>query len=599
MSTSTSSRTLTLEVVSLVGLKFGGHLAGDVLSPAGTQVKGLKPYLNLSVGPLSTTLPSERGKWTTSFRYYSEPEVRFCALHQRGERRAAHNDEVLGDAVLQLDPVALDGQLRTRLLDLTLGGGALCGRAEVRVQLADEASTKEDAPAEPPAAAAAPKSATVSGPDAGAGGKGPRDSVLERGFRFRASFSGSSGITEDELSRYFSRYGDVLHVERTGRQPGEVTIRIRGFDNSSKPNILGGTHEIRGTAVSAAEDCERKLFVGGFKDTPPEAVRDYFALFGELDEFDAAIRDQNKKPRGYAFVRFAAQETVDRVLAQPTHTINGRTCTVRQAEARPVLGERQGGAGGSGKGGQQPSSPRHGKEGGRGAPNGRQSRSRSPDGGKRRRCLSGGKGKGKEAFTKGKGGLQIAPGYEYRDGVGAIAVAPGGGKDPYMLHPHLLPPGANYPFFPPPYGAAPPHMGHYMAPPQHNGMTPRHAHMPPQHQAPGMYGGPPPQQPPPAAYGQGYGPPRAPPPHAAYEAPPSLGPPPHFGVPPHPAGASGRAPDLAAPPLPGHYGLGPPPAYPVAAPGHPQPAPCHAPCHGSGYHGPPPGAPGYPPQVYY
>lgn len=219
---------------------------------------------------------------------------------------------------------------------------------------------------------------------------------------------------------------DFARDPGTDRPRSTASVRICGRDCSTRSAIFTDVHEVRGTRLAVTDDCERKLFVGGFKDTPAEVVRDHFALFGELEEFDAAVRDQNGKPRGYAFVRFVRQEVVDRVLAQPEHIINGRTCTVRQAEARPVPVPK-GGAGGASGG---PSSRLRSPSPSPRQPCRRQSRSRSGDGSNRRRSRAAA-GRG-----RGKGGLQVAPGYEYKDGVGAQpgqGYMPPGGRPAWPL----------------------------------------------------------------------------------------------------------------------------------------------------------------------
>mmetsp|Transcript_9289 Transcript_9289/g.26086 ORF Transcript_9289/g.26086 Transcript_9289/m.26086 type:complete len:375 (+) Transcript_9289:116-1240(+) len=362
--------------------------------------------------------------------------------------------------------------------------------------------------------------APAPGPDAAGGGAPapppPCETGGREGFRFRVS--GLGALQEADITRHFSKYGEVLGVDfahdpRTGAPAGKASVRLCGFESGARAAVFNDSHLVNGYTLTVTDDCERKLFIGGFKDTPAEVVRDHLALFGELEEFDAAVRDQNGKPRGYAFARFKRQEDLERVLAQAEHTLNGRKCNVRKAEARPVLLPKSDGDGSGGK--KRPAQ--------RSA-----SRSGSPDG--RRRARGGSRGKA------GKGGLQVAPGYEYKDGVGA---------QPIMAYPSER----AYPWGPPPphpyYGYPPPGM-----PPPGYGA--------PQPGPPMGYGTPPPSYGYPSGYGStpGYGaPPRQgwpPPPTAGYSAPPG-GPPHGYDAAPQQApgayGPSGYGP----PPQPGGY----------------------------------------------
>lgn len=363
------------------------------------------------------------------------------------------------------------------------------------------------------------------GPDA-AGGGGAAPSGRE-GFRFRVS--GIGALQEADISRHFGRYGEVLGIDfatdaRTGQPAGKASVRLCGFDGNAKTSIFNDSHVVNGYTLTITDDCERKLFIGGFKDTPAEVVRDHFALFGEMEEFDAAVRDQNGKPRGYAFARFVRAEDLDRVLAQPEHQINGRTVTVRKAEARPVPMPKGDGEGGGKK---------------RTRTRQRSVSCSSSEG--RRRARGGGRGRGGKGC--GGGGLQVAPGYEYKDGVGA---------QPSMGY--YRPGDRGYTWGPPPphpyYGYPPPAYG--APPPPGYGASPPPAYGYPGYPPPAGYG--PPQGWPPPPQGSGYpgGPGGAGPGYdpAAYQAPPPGG---YYGQPP---GGYGPPPSH-----PGYGGAGPAPGY--------------------------------------
>ncbi|KAK2091293.1 Heteroproteinous nuclear ribonucleoprotein A1-like 3 [Saguinus oedipus] len=61
----------------------------------------------------------------------------------------------------------------------------------------------------------------------------------------------------------------------------------------------------------------KKIFVGGIKeDTEEHHLRDYF---------------EHGKKRGFAFVNFDDHDSVDKIVIQKYHTVNGHNCEVRKA----------------------------------------------------------------------------------------------------------------------------------------------------------------------------------------------------------------------------------------------------------------------------
>lgn len=561
-----TGRSLKVEILSATGIKHGGRKLGDLLAPS-PELGGLRPYAVALLGGLpsattSVTGGSVAGTWDLSLSYRDETELRFRVHDQVGEAQKVDSDPVLGEAVLLLE-VPLDGRPASRSLELVLGAEAEMGRLEVRYQLldgpADECGATEsgaefgDADAD---GADSGGEGSVGGADfdpvatdGSASGTGPKQNAVAQpssvafsvlstpareGFRFRVA--GVGVLRETDLTRHFSRYGDVLGVDLpkdpdSGETKGTAAVRICGFHPGSKASIFTERHEVSGHLLTVTDDCERKLFVGGFKDTPSSAVRDHFASFGPLEEFDAAARENGSgaakgKTRGYAFVRFQRQEDLDRVLATAEHVVNGHPVTVRKAEPRPVGVPKSLKAGGAGRGrdagGEAAGDAGRRRGGGRG-----RSRSRSP--------RRGGKGRGGSSA----GGLQVAPGYEYQDGVGA---QPTRGYQPPGILPHYSG-----------YGPPPPHGGYGPPPPPGYG-----------------YGHPPPGY---GSYPAGYGPP----PPSGYYGPPS-GHAPQLAIQdaggyyrghehgPPPGGYGAPPPGYGAPP-PGYGGYGPPPAHHAPPPG--------------------------------
>jgi len=80
---------------------------------------------------------------------------------------------------------------------------------------------------------------------------------------------------------------------------------------------------------------ERKIFVGGLSwQTTEEALRYHFEQFGTVVSVEV-MRDRNTgDPRGFAFVVFSEQATVDLVMSERRHEINHKIVDVKRAQAR-------------------------------------------------------------------------------------------------------------------------------------------------------------------------------------------------------------------------------------------------------------------------
>ncbi|KAI1705550.1 RNA recognition motif domain-containing protein [Ditylenchus destructor] len=101
-----------------------------------------------------------------------------------------------------------------------------------------------------------------------------------------------------------------------------------------------GPHVIDGQGVRVAlrkhSELQHKfrLFVGGLsKQTSVETLREYFSKFGQI--VDCAIpRNVDNSSRGFAFVIFRSQESIDNVLKSAPHIIDDATVDVKQTHAR-------------------------------------------------------------------------------------------------------------------------------------------------------------------------------------------------------------------------------------------------------------------------
>ena len=82
----------------------------------------------------------------------------------------------------------------------------------------------------------------------------------------------------------------------------------------------------------------KKIFVGGIKeDTEEYNLRDYFEKYGKIETIEVMEDRQSGKKIGFAFVTFDDHDTVDKIVVQKYHTINGHNCEVKKALSKQEM----------------------------------------------------------------------------------------------------------------------------------------------------------------------------------------------------------------------------------------------------------------------
>ena len=70
----------------------------------------------------------------------------------------------------------------------------------------------------------------------------------------------------------------------------------------------------------------KKIFVGGIKeDTEEHHLRDYFEQYRKIEVIEIMTDRGSGKKRGFAFVTFVDHDSVDKIVVQKYHTVNGHT----------------------------------------------------------------------------------------------------------------------------------------------------------------------------------------------------------------------------------------------------------------------------------
>nr|XP_012615345.1 RNA-binding protein Musashi homolog 2 isoform X6 [Microcebus murinus] len=89
-----------------------------------------------------------------------------------------------------------------------------------------------------------------------------------------------------------------------------------------------GSQGTSGSANDSQHD-PGKMFIGGLSwQTSPDSLRDYFSKFGEIRECMVMRDPTTKRSRGFGFVTFADPASVDKVLGQPHHELDSKTCFI-------------------------------------------------------------------------------------------------------------------------------------------------------------------------------------------------------------------------------------------------------------------------------
>ncbi|XP_058781140.1 RNA-binding protein 1-like [Vicia villosa] len=178
----------------------------------------------------------------------------------------------------------------------------------------------------------------------------------------------SRDTTEDILKHYFAKYGDVLYstisFDRATRIPrgfGFVTFSdIGSAEKALQDNhvILGRKVEVR-KAIPRSEQLQqnqlqnrggsgygnyecnsdqiktKKIFVGGLPaNISVEEFKRYFEGFGTITDVVVMQDSVTHRPRGFGFITYENEESVQNVTVKSFHDLNGRLVEVKRAVPR-------------------------------------------------------------------------------------------------------------------------------------------------------------------------------------------------------------------------------------------------------------------------
>ncbi|KAG9144895.1 hypothetical protein Leryth_021309 [Lithospermum erythrorhizon] len=163
---------------------------------------------------------------------------------------------------------------------------------------------------------------------------------------------------EDHLREYFQSYGEVMEAVI---MKDRATGRARGFgfivfaDPAVADRVVKEKHMIDGRTVEAKKAVPRdaqnvlsrnnssthsspgpvrtkKIFVGGLASTVTESdFKNYFDQFGTIIDVVVMYDHNTQRPRGFGFITYDSEDSVDKVLVKNFHELNGKMVEVKRA----------------------------------------------------------------------------------------------------------------------------------------------------------------------------------------------------------------------------------------------------------------------------
>jgi len=152
-----------------------------------------------------------------------------------------------------------------------------------------------------------------------------------------------SQTTQESITEYCSKWGSVVDV---------VVMENRGFgfvtfkDAASAQRFLETHHhEIDAKQIEAkaalpkrlggSAQLTKKMFVGGTGEITDEEFRQHFDKYGEIE--DAVVVRRDNVSRGFGFVTFKDEMSVEKCLVEAHILPNGRRVDIKRAVPRDQI----------------------------------------------------------------------------------------------------------------------------------------------------------------------------------------------------------------------------------------------------------------------
>ncbi|XP_073251106.1 heterogeneous nuclear ribonucleoprotein A/B-like isoform X1 [Porites lutea] len=158
--------------------------------------------------------------------------------------------------------------------------------------------------------------------------------------------------TKETLTDYFNNFGEVIGVEikmdaLTGRSRGFAFVQFKDPKQANAVLQHTGPHLLDGKTVDPKPAAPinkpphlrvKKIFVGGLKpETSDQQIREYFgSKYAPVKDIEYVQEHSTNKRRGFCFVSFDSEDTVDKICDLQFHHIDGNKVEVKRALPKEV-----------------------------------------------------------------------------------------------------------------------------------------------------------------------------------------------------------------------------------------------------------------------
>lgn len=167
-------------------------------------------------------------------------------------------------------------------------------------------------------------------------------------------------MTDDKIFEFLSKLVDIVSFtsEKYENKHGKTNkgygyAFIRTMDEAKKL-VEDETFEIHGRKIDVkyaatkedsmlkmVEARKRKLYVNRLtKRTDEHMLKDYFAKYGPIEFAYVVVNLKTKKSRRFGFVMFREETSVEKVLEEKCHIINGKQIVVEKAVLKNDIKKR-------------------------------------------------------------------------------------------------------------------------------------------------------------------------------------------------------------------------------------------------------------------
>ena len=154
------------------------------------------------------------------------------------------------------------------------------------------------------------------------------------------SLTSTAHCTSDDTTSMADYESAGANGEEHYMESTETSQQVGYEQDSSSANpgdmSKNGAEDRRGGLQMQSNDKnEWKIFVGGLSwQTTVKDLQEYFEKYGSVVDCTLKTDHATGRSRGFGFVLFGEAESVDKVLAESSHVLHGRTIDPKRAKAR-------------------------------------------------------------------------------------------------------------------------------------------------------------------------------------------------------------------------------------------------------------------------